>query len=370
MKALGVVVVLFTGCALAPGMRMNEGDAVHRGKARDPSYRIRPITPAVVSRLVGAAAQPRPLEADPLSSREPGYQYTVAPYDVLQVTVWDHPELTMPSGQFRSPEENGNTVAGDGTIYYPYVGTVPVEGKTVREIRELLAARITAVVAHPQVDVRVAAYRGKRVHVTGEVVAPVTIPITDVPLRLQAALVQARGFGPEADAARVRLLRGGRVHLLDLQALYERGDTSQDWVLESGDVINVPDRHRNKVFILGEVRTPQSRIMRNGRLTLAEALTDPAGPGGTAVQGFEPGASNVSRIYVIRGDYSAPSIYQLDASSADALLLAAQFPLEPLDVVFVSTYGVTRFNRVISQILPTIQSLWETYDIVDRSVWR
>jgi polysaccharide biosynthesis/export protein len=368
LRYLLLLTACFTGCALAPGMKMDESAAVQRGKAKNPTYRVEQITPPLVSRLAEAATRPRLLEPDPLHALSRRYQYTVAPYDVLQVTVWDHPELTAPSGQYRSPEENGNPVAADGTIFYPHVGTLQVEGKTVREIRELLSVRIAVVVSSPQIDVRVAAFRGKRVQVNGEVVAPITIPITDVPLRVQDALAAARGFGPEADLSRVRLIRNGRVHLLDLQSLYERGDTSQDWLLTAEDVVNVPDRSRNKVFVIGEVRAPQSRVMKNGRMTLAEALTDPGGLGGTVVQGFEPSASNVAAIYVIRGDYDAPSIYHLDASSADAILLAAQFPLEPRDVVFVSTYGIARFNRVMQQILPTVQTLWQTYDIVDRAL--
>jgi polysaccharide export outer membrane protein len=69
---------------------------------------------------------------------------------------------------------------------------------------------------------------------------------------------------------------------------------------------------------------------------------------------------------VIRGDYQTPNIFRLDASSPDALLLATQFPMRPRDVVFVSTYGLSRFNRVMLQILPTIQGLWQTYDLANR----
>jgi polysaccharide export outer membrane protein len=75
----------------------------------------------------------------------------------------------------------------------------------------------------------------------------------------------------------------------------------------------------------------------------------------------------VGNIFVIRGDYEAPEIYHLDASSADALLLATQFQLRPRDVVFVSTYKLAQWNRVMAQILPTITSLWTTYDLSTRA---
>lgn len=345
-----------TGCALAPGMRMDERAAVERGRQRDGAFRVQPITARLIAAQAQAAAEVASRAPDPLGS-EPAGPYTVAPHDVLHVTVWAHPELTVPAGAFRSPEENGIPVLEDGTIYYPYVGIVHVAGKTLREVRALLAVRLEGVIPNPQLDVRVAAYRGRKVQVTGDVVAPTTMPITDVPVRVQDAIAFARGVGPEADLSAVTLVREGRVHRLDLLAFYERGDTTQNWLLRDGDVLNVPNRNRNRVFVMGEVRRPQARLMVHRRMTLAEAIGD--------ADGFEPEAANVSRIYVIRGDFDAPEIYRLDASSADALLLATQFELRPRDVVFVSTYELTRWNRVMNQIVPTVQTLFNAAVTVD-----
>lgn len=362
MKAVRLLAAstLLSGCFLAPAMKMDEDAAVRRGreKTRDEDFKIQVITPELVSRLA-LEALPAPRQPDPLAAEALSFEYRVAPFDVLLVTVWEHPELTTPSGGFRSPEENGIRVSGDGTMFYPYVGVMQVAGRTPAEIRKLLADRLNRVITNPQLDVRVVAFRGKRAQVTGEVVQSMSIPITDVPLRVQDAIATARGLGPEADPANVTLSREGRTYRLDLQAMYERGDLSQNWLIKDGDVINVGDRSRNKVFVIGEVRVPQSRLMVKGRMTLAEALNETGS--------LEPSVANVSKIYVIRGDYESPSIYRLDASSADALLLAAQFQLAPRDVVFVSTYALAQWNRVISQIMPTVQSLWTTYDLASRA---
>lgn len=362
MRSVPVLLVsVLSGCALAPGMRMDERAATDRGRAsgRD-TYDIHPITAGLIAGLAEARSKQDVLAPDPLANG-PQSPYTVAPHDVLQVTVWAHPELTVPTGQFRSPEENGIPVLADGTMYYPYVGIVAVGGKTLREVRALLVERLASVIPNPQLDVRIAAFRGRKVQVTGEVTAPTTMPLTDVPLRVQDAIAFARGLGPEADLSGVTLLREGKVHRLDLLAFYENGVTSQNWLLRDGDVINIPDRNRNRVFVLGEVRRPQARLMVKRRMTLAEAIGE--------AEGFDLSAANVGKIYVIRGDLEAPEIYRLDASSADALLLATQFELKPRDVVYVSTYELTRWNRVINQIVPTIQTLFNaavTADIARR----
>jgi polysaccharide export outer membrane protein len=351
---------LLSGCFVAPAMKMDEAAAVDRGreKTRDEEFKVQDVTPDLVARLA-VEALPPPRLTDPLATEALSYEYRIAPFDVLMVTVWDHPELTTPTGQFRSPDENGIRVGGDGTMFYPHVGVVKVAGKTPAEVRKMIVERLNRVIANPQLDVRVVSFRGKRTQVTGEVVQPMTVPITDVPLRVQDAVAMARGFTAEADPANVTLSREGRTYRLNLQATYERGDLSQNWLLKDGDVVNVGDRSRNKVFVIGEVRLPQSRLMVKGRMNLAEALSETGG--------MEASVANVSKIYVIRGEYESPSIYRLDASSPDALLLAAQFQLSPRDVVFVSTLGLARWNRVISQILPTVQSLWMIYDLTYRA---
>jgi polysaccharide export outer membrane protein len=367
---LTVALAALSGCFIAPGMGMDEGAAVSRGRetTKDEQFDVRPITPDLIKKL--AIEPPPPRLVDPLAAEAAVYEYRVAPYDVLMVTVWDHPELTTPTGQFRSPEENGNRVSADGTIFYPYVGVVYVAGKTVAEVRKTLADRLNRVITNPQLDVRVAAYRGRRVQVTGEVVQPSTVPVADVPLRVQDAIAIARGFTPEADYSNVSLSRDGRTYRLNMQALYENGDLSQNWLLKDGDVVNVGDRNRNKVFVLGESRAPSARVMVKNRMTLAEALLGTAAPGeitGAVTGGFEPQIANVAKIYVIRGDFSAPSVFKLDAGSADAILLAASFQLKPRDVVFVATYEVTRWSRVMAQIVPTVNSLWQVYDVVQRT---
>lgn len=103
-----LTLALGPGCALAPGLQLDESAAVRRARQTtgDDRYQVEPITPELILELARKAAQPPERTPDPLAGTRPP-PYTIAPFDVLQVTVWDHPELTVPSGQFRSLEENG-----------------------------------------------------------------------------------------------------------------------------------------------------------------------------------------------------------------------------------------------------------------------
>lgn len=323
------------------------------------AFTITPITPDLLTAL--RSKQSRAITNGSAKEGAPdlsNYEYLVGPQDVLNIVVWDHPELTIPAGEFRNAQDSGSLVDRDGSIFFPYVGIVQVGGKTVGEIRELLTTRIAQYVTKPQIGVRVAAFRSKRVNVLGAVLKPNVLPITDVPLTALEAISQAGGVTPESDLSRVTLTRGSEVRTLDLQSLYENGAMSQNVVLQHNDVLQVPDRGDNMVYVLGEVGKPSSYLMRKGRMNLAEAI------GGSA--GFDATSSDPSRLYVIRGEQNKPVVYQLNAESPDALLLATQFQLNPQDVIYVSSTSLTRWSRVMTQILPTIQGLWQTKVLLNK----
>lgn len=364
MKFLSFLLLatLLSGCALAPGMYLEESGIAVEEETAEPqdAAAVRPVIIPISAGLIANAAQKRMKPAD--LGQTPGvtaadYRYIVGPGDILTITVWEHPELTIPAGEYRNPADAGYVVAADGTIFFPYVGVYPAGGKPLAVIRDELTRHLTAYIQKPQLDVKVAAFRSQKVYITGEVAKPGVHPITDVPMMLLDCINGAGGQTPEADLRNVLITRNGKTHPIDLQALYDSGDLTQNWLMQHGDQIHIPDRNQNKVFILGEVKKPAARLMHKGRMTLAEAIGD--------AEGVDPLTSDPSRIYVIRGGFARPKIYKLDARSADALLLATQFELEPQDVVYVSAADVSRWNRVISQILPTVQTLWQTKAITD-----
>lgn len=273
------------------------------------------------------------------------YQYLLAPQDVLNITVWNHPELNNPAGQLSS-DLAGRPINDDGYFFYPYVGRIKAAGRTPAQIRTELAQKLTRYLTEPQVDVSVLSYRGRRAFASGELKSPGPRPITDVPLRVTDLVAQSGGLTEKADLRNAILTRKGVAQPLDLYALYYEGDLGQDVLLQEGDIVTVPERRFDKVFVLGEVLAPQSKIMPLGRYTLSEALSDAGGLNQTT--------SNAAQVYVLRGtDTGRPQIWHLNAKAPDALILADSFELKPRDVVFVDPAAVTRWSRVLNQILPT-----------------
>lgn len=363
---------VLAGCTIIPGnesySHRDESDVrlpVQDGETLAPTnLKVRPITADLIIEMFQAA---RPPIGDGTSSAKaaakdqphftgnqppPVPDYKLGPGDIISIIVWDHPELTIPAGSFRTAEQAGTVVNQDGTIYFPYVGVVKVIGKTTGEVRDILSAKLAKFIEKVQLDVRMAAFRSQMVYVVGEVRQPGIQPITDVPMRILDAVNRSGGFSPEADYSRVLLTRRGTTYLVDIQAMYDYGATEQNALLEQGDIVNVPDRSYNKIFLLGEVAKPGSLPMNKKRATLAEALSD--------VGYINQNTSDPRWIYVMRGDSETPELFYLNGSLPDSMLLADRFPLRPRDIIYVDTAPVVRWQRLIANILPTALMLQQT----------
>ncbi|MCQ6261994.1 polysaccharide export protein [Alcanivorax sp. MM125-6] len=349
--------IALTGCAFAPGPHYSNSPGwFSEDEGADAAALPDVVEVHQISTAVLTNPQQRTLaNPDPSLMQEPAnYDYEVGPGDVLQITIWDHPELTIPAGSMRSAQEAGNWVHNDGTIFYPYVGKIQVAGMRVTEIRDVIADRIAEYIENPQVDVSVAAFRSQRLYVTGAVMQPGAFPVTNVPTRLLDAVNAAGGLSEQANWSNVTLSRDGKEYTLSLRAIYESGDKSQNVLLKPGDVVHVARNDDNKVFVLGEVMEPQPIPMTRTGLSLAEALS--------ASGGFMKQTADASGIFVMRrapeGSEHLIDVYQLNAKNATALVLADNFPLHQRDIVYVTAAPISRWNRVIQNLLPTTQAIF------------
>jgi polysaccharide biosynthesis/export protein len=154
---------------------------------------------------------------------------------------------------FRVVEDRDNEsqllrVHDSGELEVPYIGLVPAQGRTCKELAYAIKAALekeyyyhaTVILAVDRVSEK---SRG-RVYVYGAVKGqgPQEIP-PDETYTVSKAIIRAGGFGDFADKRKVKLTRkNGQDLTVDLKRIIEQGRTDEDVVVEPDDQIYVPQR--------------------------------------------------------------------------------------------------------------------------------
>lgn len=369
-SAIAVLPWLTACTSMAPGMHFDQRSSYESSGSSTPSNAdsvenanavLKPIT----AQLVKAERELREKQVtqDITALLGKPAPYKIDPGDVLSIVVWDHPELsnsaTVQVGAFGGAGADASVTATtappagfmvdhDGTIQFPYAGTMKVAGLTQEQASTELASKLSKYLKNPKVTLRVQSYRSKRVYVDGEVKTPGLQALNDIPMTLVEAINRAGGVLPTGDQSQVVVNRSGVNYQINLPQLVQRGVNPASIMLRDGDVVRVRSRDESKVFVSGEVISPRALPMHNGRLTLNEALGEAGG--------VNPISGDGSQIYVIRRSTNDQVVYQLDGRTPGALAMAESFELNPKDVVFVAATPLANWNRTISLILPSALS--------------
>ena len=302
----------------------------------------------------------------------------------------------------------GYTVQDDGAIAVPDVGRIMLEGLTLEDAEAQLFQSLVENRIDPTFSLEIAEFNSKRVSVGGAVGNPAIVPIALTPLFLDEAITVSGGIAtPDVDFASIRIYREGQLYQIPLTQ-YLREPALQKTRLIAGDSVfvdtafelekaqayfeeqitlaqfrqqgrvqalaeltaevdlrraalaetrnNFQERialdavERDFVYLTGEVTRPGRFPLPFGRqATLADALY--------ADGGFSTETGNPGQIYVLRSsveDFGAVTAWHLDARNVSNLLLATRLNLLPNDIVFIAEQPVTRWNRVVQQLVPSL----------------
>jgi polysaccharide biosynthesis/export protein len=256
------------------------------------------------------------------SSKSGPHEYIIGSNDLLDITVFDVPELTR---EVR--------VSQSGTISIPLVPTrLHVSGLTESQAEQMIADVLQAngLVTHPEVGVLVKEHKSRPITIVGAVMHPMVYE-ADNNVTLLEALAEAGGISndagdtiivtrarssnfvmipepssstapgaassaspaietpaptnpapfpsaanlpqtpssssPSTDATNPpTMTTSGNIITINLNELIEKGDTLNNIPLQAGDVVTVP--HAGIVYVLGAVNHPGGFVLSNDRTQL------------------------------------------------------------------------------------------------------
>ncbi len=199
-----------------------------------------------------ASLQPRPKsrsrpmtrrarDADNEVSTQPVVaEYRVSVGDLLEVFVWQQPDLTRDV-----------VVRPDGRLSFPLVGDVEAAGTTLTQLDAALTERLKIYIRYPDVSLSIKRFGGTKTIVMGEVGRPgIYIPSGEG--RVLDVIAMAGGLLPKAESTSVMIVRGGlaspQVIKVDLQRILSYGDLKQNIPLQPDDIVYVPKTAIANVF--------------------------------------------------------------------------------------------------------------------------
>ena len=204
--------------------------------SRRDDLRYRDVTRIAIALfcLIGLFACARPAAPPPKEEQaKKRVAYVIGIPDVLRVSVWRNPELTVDV-----------PVRNDGKISVPLLDDIQAEGLTPAELKEVIAEQLSEYISTPDVTIIVLKTNSHMVTVVGAVGRSGTVPLVRE-MRVLDAVAAVGGFTMWANKSDVRLLRLGPAGIDSYRfnyGAYVAGKANDsNMLLEPGDTIVVPD---------------------------------------------------------------------------------------------------------------------------------
>lgn len=308
----------------------------------------------------------------------------IGPGDVLEVSITEAPPAVLFGGAsgdsaLRNPTAASNVqsvsssrgwtspqqvIDTEGTIFVPFAGTIPVAGRSPRQIEQTITDRLRGKAHQPQVIVRRVGNSAATVTVLGEVGQSGRVPISAHGERLLEIIAAAGGPKQPLTKTLVQISRNQQVYALPMGVVTQ--DPRQNIVMQPNDVVALLFQPYT-FTALGATGQSNEISFEGPGFNLANALgriggldENRADPKGVFVFRFEdPSVLNAASIAgkPRTADGKVPVIYRIDLRSPANLFLIQRFPIKQNDVLFVSNAPLVDFTKFLGIITSTVFSV-------------
>ena len=298
-------------------------------------------------------------------------EYIIGPGDTV--------EILFPSDDnVNRITSRGLKVDSHGEIEFPYLGRYNISGFTPIEAKELLVSALSDLYVNPQIYLSVKTFNSNKAFISGSFesgglgdtggasIKTKMINLNDVPITILQALDQVGVSFSEATPNPFLILnRSNKNHIVDLGFI--TNNANPNIFIKNNDIIYLPSQGDQKVYVTGAVSSDRI-INYPSTLTLSEALINSS---------LDKSTANLEEIYVLRVNQTVNNklrgiAYRVNLKSPTSLMLADNFYLLDKDIIFVSTYKITRWSQTMSRMLSGLDfiNLWKSYKPINSDVFR
>ena len=267
---------------------------------------------------------------------------SVGAQTVLPLGPGDAVNINMPG--FEGHERKDVAVGPDGKLTYLQARDILAAGLSLDQLREKLGTELRRYYRNARVVVTPSTFQSRKVYVLGKVVKKGAINL-DRPLTILEVVAEAGGLETGlfqqntvelADLGRSFVMRGQARLPVNLEALFLRGDMTQNAQVEPGDYLYFPSANSNEIYILGDVKMQATQ----GLLAHTSVHSAIAQAGGFTAKAY------TRRVLVVRGSFEKPERFVVDME--DILSARAKgFRLEPKDILFIADKPWARAEELL-----------------------
>jgi protein involved in polysaccharide export with SLBB domain len=280
-------------------------------------------------------------------------EYLLGPLDVLEINSYVGDKVTSQTV----------TVDNRGKISYSFIDDLSVNGLAPSELDRILTEKMSAYIKNPRIHILVKEFKSKSVTALGEISSLRSSTGSDAgsgriylegKTTLMDLLALSGGYTVDADIKNIKLVRKGRTYRINLYDVLEKGDESQNVIVDDGDVIDIPELSvfRERIYVMGEVNNQGIYSLKDARDLL----------GAIALAGNVTRLAKEENTLIVRGyppENGKPLVMMSDVK---ALLRKADLdqniPLEEGDLVYVPRMRIGDINDWISNTMPLLDFLF------------
>ena len=269
-----------------------------------------------------------------------GRRYTdrIRSRDVLNFVITDTNEQS-PFYSKGDPYKHGPVeIPEDGRVDVPYIGGIQVMNRSLAEVSSELGEKVKPVSNTARVSVTRSSRLPANANVIGDVKKPGPILLDRSGINSLDLLAASGGPTESEYLFTYTLRRQGRDYSFDYL-----GFRRNPFLVEEGDLLTVALDNSNRFHVMGAINRPLTVPFPVPSPSLADALG--------AATGLDERRSDPSGIFVFRRGDPA-TVYTFNLKDPHVLGLSQRFPIHGEDIVYVTEAPLTRWNRMLTQILP------------------